>query len=129
MRDRLFGAPGIWSLMQCPRCQLVWLNPQPVLDDIGKLYANYFTHHTLSNNSNRFGKLRKVVKASILQSSYGYKTNGSNKVMGSVLSCIGPLREIVGGTVRWLEACEKGRLLDVGCGNGSFLNQMRQLGW
>lgn len=29
----------------------------------------------------------------------------------------------------WLEAGENGRLLDVGCGNGSFLVQMMQLGW
>lgn len=128
-RDRLFRAPGIWTLMQCPGCQLAWLNPQPVPEDIGKLYANYFTHNTLSSNSNRLGEIRKIVKASILQSSYGYKTDGSNKVIGSVLSCIGPLRAIVGNSVRWIEAREKGRLLDVGCGNGSYLNQMRQLGW
>ena len=69
LRDRLFDAPGIWSLMQCPKCQLVWLNPQPVPDDIGKLYANYFTHQAPNNGT---GGLRRVVKASILQSSYGY---------------------------------------------------------
>lgn len=50
-------------------------------------------------------------------------------VVGSALSRIGPLRAIVGGSIRWLEAHERGRLLDVGCGNGSFLDQMRQLGW
>ncbi len=40
-RDRLFGVPGIWTLMQCPGCQLVWLNPQPTPDDIGKLYEGF----------------------------------------------------------------------------------------
>ncbi len=128
-RDRLFGAPGIWTLMQCPGCQVVWLNPQPVPEDIGKLYANYFTHHTPSSNSNRLGEIRKIVKTSILQSSFGYKTDGSNKVIGSALSSIGPLKAIIGNSVRWLEAREGGRLLDVGCGNGSYLNQMQQLGW
>ena len=31
--------------------------------------------------------------------------------------------------MRWLEAHEGGRLLDIGCGNGVYINQMRQLGW
>ncbi|OPY57223.1 MAG: hypothetical protein A4E49_00091 [Methanosaeta sp. PtaU1.Bin112] len=128
LRDRLFDAPGIWSLMQCPKCQLVWLNPRPAADDIGKLYANYFTHE-IPNNQNRNGGLRRVVKASILQSSYGYRIDGANRVMGSALSYVGPLKAIVCSSVRWLEAHEGGRLLDVGCGNGRFLDQMRQLGW
>lgn len=33
------------------------------------------------------------------------------------------------GSVRWLEYVDKGCLLDVGCGNGWFLDRMRQLGW
>lgn len=128
-RDRLFGAPGIWSLMQCSRCQLVWLNPQPISDNIGKLYANYFTHKTPNTNRNRNGELRKAVKVSILESRYGYRMDGSNWIIGSFLGRIGPLRELVGGSVRWLEANEKGCLLDVGCGNGAYIDQMRQLGW
>lgn len=31
--------------------------------------------------------------------------------------------------MQWLEANEKGRPLDVGCGNGAYIDQMRQLGW
>jgi len=130
LQDRLFGAPGIWTLKQCPRCRLVWLDPQPTPENIGKLYSNYFTHQTIeTTNPNRQKRLRKAVKGSILQYDYGYQIDGSNKVMGSVLGRIGFLREIVGRSVRWLEACERGHLLDVGCGNGSFLDMMQQLGW
>lgn len=129
LRDRLFGAPGIWMLMRCPKCQLVWLNPQPTPDDIGKLYAQYFTHTTPNSASKNSSALRKLIKASILASSFGYNVDGSNRMLGSLLSLIGPLTEIVGGSVRWLGNDDKGLLLDVGCGNGSFLDQMRSLGW
>jgi 2-polyprenyl-3-methyl-5-hydroxy-6-metoxy-1,4-benzoquinol methylase len=129
LRDRLFGAPGNWLLMQCPKCQLVWLNPRPIPDDIGKLYSRYYTHQVLDASKRTLAGLRKSVKASILQYSFGYQMEGSSRVLGSVLSRIGPLEDIVGGGVLYLKAGDKGRLLDVGCGNGLFLDQMRQLGW
>lgn len=129
LRDRLFDAPGSWSLMQCPNCRLVWLNPQPIPDDIGKLYSKYFTHQVLDAPKRMLAGLRKSVKASILQYCFGYQMEGSSRMLGSVLSKIGPLVDIVGGGVRYLKADEMGRLLDVGCGNGLFLDQMRGLGW
>lgn len=130
LKDRLFGTPGIWMLMQCPKCQLVWINPQPDPVDIGKLYAQYFTHQIPNNNSPRSsGGYRKCVRPSILNYGFGYRVEGSNRTLWSMLNLIGPFKDIVGGSIMWLEACEKGRLLDVGCGNGIFLGQMRQLGW
>ncbi len=129
LRDRLFNAPGNWSIMQCPKCQLVWLSPRPLPDDIGILYSHYHTHQALYAPQRSLAGLRKSVKSSILNSKFGYQMDDTNRIIGSILSRIGPLREIVGGGVLWLEAREKGRLLDVGCGNGSLLVQMRQLGW
>jgi len=129
LRDRLFDAPGSWSLMQCPKCHLVWLDPQPIPDDIGRLYSQYFTHQVQDAPKRTLAGLRKSVKSSILQYSFGYQMEGSSKMLGSVLSRIGLLKDIAGGGVRYLKADEIGRLLDVGCGNGLFLDQMRQLGW
>lgn len=129
LRDRLFGASGNWSLMQCPKCQIVWLNPRPIPEDIGKLYSKYFTHQAIDTPTGVLTGLNKSLKASILQSSFGYEIEESNKIIGSVLSKIRPLKDIAGGNVRYLNGCEKGRLLDVGCGNGIFLDQMKQLGW
>lgn len=50
-------------------------------------------------------------------------------VLDVALSLIEPLRELVGATVMWLSAAERGRLLDVGCGSGAFVRRMRDLGW
>src|SRR5512135_1083613 len=44
--DRNFSAPGEWNIMKCPRvdCGLVWLDPQPIEEDIGLAYQGYYTH-------------------------------------------------------------------------------------
>ncbi|MBR4249601.1 MAG: class I SAM-dependent methyltransferase, partial [Verrucomicrobia bacterium] len=46
LKDQLFGAPGEWDLCKCPagNCGLLWLNPAPVQEDIGKAYQSYYTH-------------------------------------------------------------------------------------
>src|SRR5260221_3808939 len=44
LRDKLFSAPGVWQLVRCPKCGLVWLTPQPVGSEFRKLYDTYYTH-------------------------------------------------------------------------------------
>lgn len=46
-----------------------------------------------------------------------------------LLSKIGPLKELVNGSLMWLKAEESGKLLDIGRGNSYFLAQMRDLSW
>jgi hypothetical protein len=45
LTDRLFGAPGEWNLKCCSNsgCGLIWLDPMPLEDDIGKAYENYIS--------------------------------------------------------------------------------------
>lgn len=129
LRDRLFGAPGIWNLMYCANCEIAWLNPMPVPEDIPKLYKEYFTHEAYNPEESAIAGLKKLIKYSILKSTYGYHMDGANFLLGKLLSLIGPLEDIVGGSVMYLKSFPKGRLLDVGCGNGFFLYQMKKLGW
>lgn len=128
LRDRLLKAPGIWSLMRCPNCDLVWVNPRPISSEI-KLYEEYYTHQIDRPQKKRFEALRKAIKAKILKREFGYCGDAQGGALSQVLSLISPLREIVGANVMYIKANEKGRLLDVGCGNGRFLAQMRQFGW
>ncbi|HWQ93462.1 MAG TPA: hypothetical protein VN673_17460, partial [Clostridia bacterium] len=46
MTDLFFPIPGQWSLRKCPNqtCRLVWLDPVPIEEDIGKAYQSYYTH-------------------------------------------------------------------------------------
>lgn len=129
LRDRSSHTPGVWNLLRCPACGLVWLNPRPVLEDIGKLYFNYTTH-TLRNCTSGRARIKKMVNNSILSSAFGYQglIESSNWILGRMLARIGLLKDIVGMSIMFLEQKE-GKLLDVGCGNGQFLVQMRDLGW
>lgn len=125
LRDRLFDAPGVWSLMMCRACGLCWLTPRPLPPEVGKLYANYYTHHS----SGQRGGLRAFIKNSILASAYGYPVAAKNALLGWMFARVGPIQERAGGDVLWLQALHRGKLLDVGCGNGQFLARMRNLGW
>lgn len=129
-RDRLFDAPGIWNIMLCPQCHFVWFNPCPIPQDIGKLYKSYFTHD--SNSLGQTRSIKKMIRNAVLVSSFGYSNIMSSmwqNVLGKILSWIGPIKEIIEMGVMTLDGKRRGKLLDVGCGNGWFLSEMRDLGW
>jgi 2-polyprenyl-3-methyl-5-hydroxy-6-metoxy-1,4-benzoquinol methylase len=131
LRDRLFAAPGVWALRRCSECGLLWLDPHPVADDIGKLYEQYFTHGA-TNGAAHFADLWSTVRNAVLAARLGYDGLAGgplSKGLGKFLSSIGPIREMVELSVMALDASRKGKLLDVGCGSGQFLAEMRALGW
>lgn len=131
VRDRLFGVPGVWDILFCPGCGLMWLNPRPIPEDISKLYANYYTHET-SPSMVTLPSLPEWLTRPIFEKRLGYRCwPHGHRLQGLArpLSWMGPLYELIGGSVMWLKALPSGKLLDVGCGDGRFLAQMRALGW
>ena len=107
LEDLLFYAPGIWNILYCRKDKIAWLNPQPAEEDIPKLYENYPTHSSdfepPTPNYSLFNLLKSKLKKIILSLTFGYDD-----------------------ILKWLP---KGKLLDVGCGNGQFLSVMRQNGY
>src|SRR5437763_12012465 len=136
--DRLFGAPGHWSLKRClnRRCQLIWLDPMPVPEDLGKAYSTYYTHKapeiTESSPRSLVRRCYRLLKMSYLADKYGYET-GVNSVLarslGKLLYFFPTRRRDVDGFVRHLRWVPQGKLLDVGCGAGHWMLLMRELGW
>src|SRR6266851_1215282 len=131
LRDRLFGAPGSWGLLGCNSCGLVWLDPRPQIEEIPKLYSEYYTHTSDAPQDASYHYWRRALKRAALSTAYGYGTadNGLRHALGRIWCWFLPLHDMIGASVRWLHAGSKGTLLDIGCGSGDFLLRMRTLGW
>lgn len=135
LRDGLFGAPGVWNLRCCAKraCGVVWLDPMPLEEDISIAYQNYFTHQELPKaHSTWLRAAYRSVQHGYLLRKFGYGSKKSLELrrLWGLLMYLHPVRRIdTEGCVMHLPARPNGRLLDVGCGNGRFLEWMADLGW
>jgi 2-polyprenyl-3-methyl-5-hydroxy-6-metoxy-1,4-benzoquinol methylase len=136
LEDKLFGAPGTWNLKECSdkACRLLWMDPMPMLEDLPKAYANYFTHGTAPEKTGyrRLRNLYRKVKKAYLASAFGYDSesvNWSARWLSKLLLFFPERRLGIENEVMFLPAQPGAKLLDVGCGAGERLEQMRGLGW
>jgi len=104
----------------------------PLSGERGKLYENYYTHNQspsveISSEDTFRGSARRR-----LLFAWGYKNfakNSREAKLGKILDMYPPLHEATGSDVMFLRGESKGRLLDIGCGDGSFMHRMDSLGW
>ena len=100
-RDRLYGIEGTFPLVRCRHCGLIYLNPRPGPDDMARYYpSDYIAYYNAIEDEPSF--LRRLDRR------YGLHKR---------------CREVI------RRAGGPGRLLDVGCATGVFLEGMRQRGW
>lgn len=116
LSDRLFATPGLWDLKQCPNplCGVMWLDPMPLEQDINKAYQSYYTHGKNSPQKSQ-----------------------SEKPLVQIFTCLFRLflrltpihseRKNLDRMFLW--PIRRGKLLEVGCGDGSRLSRLADFGW
>jgi 2-polyprenyl-3-methyl-5-hydroxy-6-metoxy-1,4-benzoquinol methylase len=131
LRDYTFGAAGAWNYRECPQCGLLWLSPRPMPSDMGQFYSNYLTHQVKKDHAHA-RRVNDKFKLALWARALGrpdLAPDGPWSLIARTFGLDPFIRELGTMGTMQLGGIKPGRLLDVGCGNGSFLSLMRSAGW
>ena len=135
LQDNVFYcAPGEWDLYQCIGCESAYIDERPTLETIHLAYQTYYTHVQAERlPAEHLHGLRWVQR--VMANGYKNWRFGTNFRPSSVLGLLATLfmpstRAMLDTQFRHLPpAPVGGRVLDVGSGNGAFLDNAKLLGW
>jgi 2-polyprenyl-3-methyl-5-hydroxy-6-metoxy-1,4-benzoquinol methylase len=125
--DWLYSVPETWGTRRCSTCAVAWLDPQPVANDVQRLYSHYCTHDA-NRSMTWIGQLQHAISECVL-ARLGYPVNCPKGIVPRLLSRLPSAERVAVLSVLALPASSAGSLLDVGCGSGQFIARMRSFGW
>lgn len=142
-RDELHGeledqaslaAPGRWTLYGCSGCGSAYLDPRPTPESIGRAYySDYYTHGEAFRQAepdSRGTQVKRALRNGYLNGHFGYSFRPASRLGLLYMRLLPQRRAREDQSIRHLRR-RPGvpSLLDVGCGNGAFLVQMKGTGW
>ena len=131
VRDFAFkSAPGAWDYWRCANCQGLFLKVRPTFAHIGKAYSSYYTH----SNAAAPGLASKF-KTRLRHEAWaiGYQASIEPRLhLPAFLHKLAARlakRAYPGFIISALATLPRGKLLDVGAGNGRYLGIAEQQGF
>ncbi len=119
-RDPVSSDERVWPYDRCHSCGAAWSRRIP--SDLSTYYpAQYYTHSPACPDS----RIRDMITQAMLAARYGYPAEGIVRAVSHILRAI----PVDTGASRFLRHVEGGRVLDVGCGSGDFLDRLGAYGW
>jgi 2-polyprenyl-3-methyl-5-hydroxy-6-metoxy-1,4-benzoquinol methylase len=146
--DHVFGTAGDWAFQINRARDFAWLSPRPTREDLPKVYKHYYTHgnnagrepfHKHFGNSDLASRLRlrinqflRTIRLALRTQRLGYESNEVrwyHHILAFPAGLLPSYRDASLLEVACLPAGKTGKLLDVGCGSGVFMEEMRKVGW
>lgn len=106
--DRLNGLPGIFQVVKCKKCGLIRTNPRPRPQFIANFYPESYGPYQYTRVKSVADKANSEIR--------GYKIK-------KILKKIFPLHN------ESLPKLNPGRMLELGCAAGAFMQKMKLKGW
>lgn len=133
--DNVFRcAPGTWTLWSCLTCNCAYLDPRPTPSSIHLAYASYYTHVKAQMppgpGSGPLGQAKRALANGYKNWRFGTKLRPATH-LGVIFALLLPrTRAAIDKRFRHLPPRSSGkRVLDVGFGDGSFLENAQLMGW
>lgn len=126
-QDVVLGVPGRFPVARCESCGLLHQNPRVRRDQLDRMYPPGYPPHARTPAPARIASLRAPATRYALARWLGYAhlDPGPIGVVGRMRAAR-RLRRLQHAVPRWRG---HGRLLDVGCATGRFLQRMAAVGW
>lgn len=131
--DTLFYcAPGKWNLYSCQVCHSAFLDPRPTPDTIGMAYTSYYTHESSgprpADELTGVRRLQRMLANGYKNWKFGTDLQPSSRFGILAASVLRHQKAILDRQFRHLKP-GTGRVLDIGFGDGGFLEHARSIGW
>ena len=126
-RDLALGVPGRFPLARCEACGLLYQNPRVRRDQLDRMYPADYPPHARDPDLGRVLRDRSPAVRWLLARTLGY-AHVETRDVGALDRVRARLRRrrVRKNFPPWVG---RGRLLDVGCATGRFLQQMASVGW
>lgn len=135
--DLVMAKEGIFNVVRCRRCSLIYINPRPKAGDLEYFYTDKYYSYQKPNEKKRSNIEQKILninlffKKRLLEAYFSYPSKIKRFIFIYKVFLFPIYLKLIltGKDVKYIPYKGDGRLLDIGCGVGNAMRFWKALGW